>query len=796
METISNVDELVEQEGEARTRMKIARLMELSGAPDLAQIVADSPVYPGFVPASEETTEGVLERIGAQWLLHKETVLRHLEWSNEAARSIAHISSLQRSHKSRLDDQRQFDLCMAYLRRQEKEKLRDWPLNDGAQLSQATETAVALVDDLLKEVYKSDPNSQLSPDSGFNAIRMLKSEGYPVYRLPEVDEAAATLTALYYRFRARFITSRRNLQKATAARSRLVARRKQRIEFGLGTSGRAILKLQRRILWAQARVKRAHIHFSKARHRMNGILANLRERRNQMERLELPPEILAARQDLNEANKRVFMNWHKSRRERLVAKICYNILVSPYPPGVNNYNLLLLHLSKHEEHDLAQVVADHCGNWNHRLPGGATLLCLLYHYRRKGNYVDYQKVLLQMIGRHDDDLLLKPRSIMAVRRERQFQIWAEKYAVSLNRGLISERQDLEAVHLDFIIQGLLDLGQGRGAASLFVASLREGLPIPVHTRERLLSRCLSSLDGTSARIVVDGFLANIRDYGYLLHNTSHKHARIASQDAGMIQDSRVRGDEFRRLLNIVWARPFHVGSPAGAHERGYGTPVPATGLEKSLLSHQVQYLATLSWLEWFVQHLRRVDAILQDTGAALSKPIRSAKELSKLSSRMAEEQHFLKEQTRINEETREVAWKRWLDGEVHSSIVAVRKLKREMISILFPESFWTSSELLDAPYKCVVVLFDKFQERHSTSYRVVSCVEQGRKAQREYRRTLIELLSIIAPIKGAQRHQKRQAAPNDELFAIGLAKLAGKVMRRRRKETLMEKIKAWVPRMW
>src|SRR4051794_11943827 len=104
-----------EEEVELRRRMSIVRLVELSGARDIAWMVANSPAYPGFVPASEETTESVLERIGTQKLhRHKDTITRHLKWINAAAESIADVNTLQRSHNSRMEDQRQFDLCLAY----------------------------------------------------------------------------------------------------------------------------------------------------------------------------------------------------------------------------------------------------------------------------------------------------------------------------------------------------------------------------------------------------------------------------------------------------------------------------------------------------------------------------------------------------------------------------------------------------------------------------------------------------------------------------------------------------------
>ena len=63
------------------------------------------------------------------------------------------------------------------------------------------------------------------------------------------------------------------------------------------------------------------------------------------------------------------------------AKICYNLLVSDVPPGIRNYNSLILGFSELNEHNLARAVVDSFLFKSQLKPTRATMLCLLQHYQ-------------------------------------------------------------------------------------------------------------------------------------------------------------------------------------------------------------------------------------------------------------------------------------------------------------------------------------------------------------------------------------------------------------------------------
>ncbi|KAL2265507.1 hypothetical protein VTJ83DRAFT_6607 [Remersonia thermophila] len=246
-----------------------------------------------------------------------------------------------------------------------------------------------------------------------------------------------------------------------------------------------------------------------------------------------PAHTVQQRNRLNEVNLKIMEQWVSPYRERLVAKICYNLLVCGVPPGIKNYNLLILCFSALGEHDLSQVVVDSFLHLSHMTPTEATYLCLLHHYRLKGDIVGFHSVLRRMFGYDPRGIGLMRRTADYVARYRSLREWAATQDVSRVRDLYIQRAPLTQDVAEAIMEGLIDFGMLREGAKLLAVCLQERWMVSRDLLWRLFHTCLTLLDTNSIRLIVRALLDNMdqvsemllgndpKRYGFLVRQIHH-----------------------------------------------------------------------------------------------------------------------------------------------------------------------------------------------------------------------------------------------------------------------------------
>jgi len=283
-----------------------------------------------------------------------------------------------------------------------------------------------LVDRLLLEAYR-DETGEISPtmnslDSAWNAIRMLRSDGYPRYAAPSLD-----------------------IQYCIEARCDLNDTNKQ-IMGELGT-------LRTNTPMAYLQYKRKRIHF--------------------------------------------------------VAKICYNLLISPVPPDIHNYNALISGLSRIGERSLAQAVVDSFLFKSHLRPTPMTMVCLLQHFRLKKDVVGFYSIVRRLVAHDPRGIGLRRKRIEEVEEFEVLQKWARQSDVAAFDGFIIERANFDRQLFGALLDGLIDFKQTVHAARVFVACLREGWATSSRYLREVVVMCVSHLDRRAAQILVQGFLHHI-----------------------------------------------------------------------------------------------------------------------------------------------------------------------------------------------------------------------------------------------------------------------------------------------
>ncbi|CAK7239070.1 MAG: hypothetical protein STHCBS139747_000492 [Sporothrix thermara] len=312
------------------------------------------------------------------------------------------------------------------------------------QFARMIEATNRLVDNLVEEGHRigsfGDPAAQKASmerlESPWHAMKLLRSDGYPNFRLPDLDPVATTKARL----------------EANDAARRIFEN------------------------WSQARIW--------GRPRTSAIDLAMR-------RKVVSPEV-----------------WNAKEVKFWVAKLCYNMLVSPAPPGIHNYNILMLGFISVGQHTLAQIVAESLLYDTRMLPTQQTLVCLLHQARAQGDLVAFHRVLRRLVALDQNGIRIRRRAIPDVARYRTNREWARSNDVNLAGGYVVQRATVDGPVTDAIITGLLSLDQVRHAAVVFSAHLSRYSKMDAASLNTILNPVLDAVDIPAARVLLRGFAQN------------------------------------------------------------------------------------------------------------------------------------------------------------------------------------------------------------------------------------------------------------------------------------------------
>ncbi|KAH6623030.1 hypothetical protein F5144DRAFT_582180 [Chaetomium tenue] len=317
-----------------------------------------------------------------------------------------------------------------------------------------------------------------------------------------------------------------------------------------------------------------------------------------------PNDTVVQRERLNEINVQILSDWSPPFRERYVAKICYNLLVCGVTPGIQNYNMLIFAFSFIGEHNLSQAVVDSFLFLSHMKPTEATCLCLLHHYRLKGDVVGFQSVIKRMFGYDPRGIGLMRRTADYVERSPELRNWVLTNDVAAVSGHFVQRAPFTQNVAEAILEGLIDFGMLREGAKLVGVCLREQWKVSRDLMWRLFHSCLTLLDSVVAKMVIRGLLDNIDQTSLMLLGPE-------AVGPGLIR-------QLRHLLNIVQATTL-----PGFNGVGHAG-IQSDNLTRESDKARLKHLATAIWIRETWHHtsmmgwwLRRADKKLLDSNIPL-----------------------------------------------------------------------------------------------------------------------------------------------------------------------------------
>ena len=212
-------------------------------------------------------------------------------------------------------------------------------------------------------------------------------------------------------------------------------------------------------------------------------------------------ESFGERQLMNGSVNSIFQNYiseGSTDKDLLLAKICYNLLVSSTPPSVTTYNILIKSLSGLKLYEAAQIIIDILLSDSRFAPTDETLKIFLNHYASQKNVAGFRAIKDRMRGL-SGGMHIKPKEHLimkavrgANRREEagkeltHMQKWATvrrrpESRIEVRADLVLKVQRSAAV-LDSLIQGCIRMGGRYSQAVVYMkVALRESRKIESDT---------------------------------------------------------------------------------------------------------------------------------------------------------------------------------------------------------------------------------------------------------------------------------------------------------------------------
>jgi hypothetical protein len=210
---------------------------------------------------------------------------------------------------------------------------------------------------------------------------------------------------------------------------------------------------------------------------------------------------------------------NQSSIDIILAKICYNLLISTSPPNITTYNVLIEHFTRLERHDLAQIVVDSFLDETRYRPNTMTVCVLLDHFVAKRDSRGFRKIIKRMRA-VDGDMRIKRRALSALSIP-SVQDWARSNKVIHRNGFLSQKVSRNAHIFDSLIQGCLKLADVRSAIRYLRAALREGCQVKSGTLCEIAVECVEQLDYKAGRSLLHTILLQWEDNISLNHGIEY-----------------------------------------------------------------------------------------------------------------------------------------------------------------------------------------------------------------------------------------------------------------------------------
>lgn len=199
---------------------------------------------------------------------------------------------------------------------------------------------------------------------------------------------------------------------------------------------------------------------------------------------------------------------YRRRREYFVGKICHNLLIARFAPGIYNYNTLISGFNRVGESRFGRTVVYTLLFRDRLIPTRMTTVSLLQHYSQ-GNIVGFYNILRRITGDDSRGLLIRRKPVEDVRADRLLSRWAQEADVVIGDGFVTQRAEVDEAILEAILDGLIDFRLVRHATAVLGACIRENCAISSKYVRRVVALCVAQVDRVAAVELLRIFLHDV-----------------------------------------------------------------------------------------------------------------------------------------------------------------------------------------------------------------------------------------------------------------------------------------------
>lgn len=261
--------------------------------------------------------------------------------------------------------------------------------------------------------------------------------------------------------------------------------------------------------------------------------------------------------ELNEANREVLADEGLPYRER-VGRVCYNLLMSAYPPDMHSFNALILAFDRIPAlRPLNRHVIDGFFHRTYFIPTPTTYPAILRHWRRE-NKLPFLQTIARMAGLDESvGAKVRRRYMEDVDEDARLQHWAlETGKRTWSGDYVYQHAPLNRLIVEEVLQGLLSFQMFDAAVSFLGSCVQAGVQLTSRIVKQVLDECLYALDWSggvrlvqllakdadmwssllescdqgSTAYLVDRIYSILDMVGYNITNQSMSEARLASID--------------------------------------------------------------------------------------------------------------------------------------------------------------------------------------------------------------------------------------------------------------------------
>ncbi|CAM1509945.1 Fc.00g002800.m01.CDS01 [Cosmosporella sp. VM-42] len=219
-----------------------------------------------------------------------------------------------------------------------------------------------------------------------------------------------------------------------------------------------------------------------------------------------------AKQNTSVLNKRLrtVVKSEKLGLKEKVGRVCYNLLVSPYPPDMHTFNTLIVAFDKSGNSNLAESVVYNFFYRSRLRPSPSTFVAILNHYVRTNNYGRFLRSLACITGLDTETgAKMGRRLVQEIELGQVARSWKQPQRFRTQTGdKVWNHLPLTQPLIEAIIRGLLCFKQFDQAATFFVSCMKANAALSTDIIKQMFDGCIIAMDWRAAVRLVRGFANN------------------------------------------------------------------------------------------------------------------------------------------------------------------------------------------------------------------------------------------------------------------------------------------------